>query len=370
MVQVDVFWSYAIGSSFALAAFRQLRKLRVENDLKRWELGWKKGPGVEPPVAGDVEVQPPELTTKERMQFDQLVKELQDNGIKPGRLSLKDIKEFRRITKAWMEEYSVAFNNPYFLKTLLFLSLLFVPSGSVLLWSNANWETMQVGSYETIPAWLVGGFTTTNVTQGILGFWVTYDLLMKGKYYQAALQPVWSYMAFFFILVNGWDNQGYRRFFSRNREYYDNWKWTNIFSWATSDVVRILLAYGGAFLPLMYYWIIDWLIEGYDMEAGVEDAPDLMDRVPEVSKLMAQLNTVIFGGTLGTAIASTVLIRNLGWIKGLAATAAISYPMISKRGLGTYFCKKIMKVDDLEGIPIEEITRQAIEAKRPAMVTS
>lgn len=44
MVQVDVFWSYGIGSSFALAAFRQLRKLKVKNEVRRWKLGWKAAP--------------------------------------------------------------------------------------------------------------------------------------------------------------------------------------------------------------------------------------------------------------------------------------------------------------------------------------
>jgi hypothetical protein len=31
MVEVDVFWSYSIGASFALASFRQLRKMRKES---------------------------------------------------------------------------------------------------------------------------------------------------------------------------------------------------------------------------------------------------------------------------------------------------------------------------------------------------
>ena len=106
------------------------------------------------------------------------------------------------------------------MKNLLFLSLLFVPSGSVLLWSNPSWETMQVGKYETIPQWLVGLFTTTNVTQGVLGFLVTYHYLIQGKYFRAAMQTVYAYLGFFFILANGWDNKGYQRFFSRNREAF------------------------------------------------------------------------------------------------------------------------------------------------------
>src|SRR5659263_783927 len=137
MVEVDVFWSYSIGASFALASFRQLRKMRKESGAD-------------------------------------------------GTYDLKDMLDVKKIARE-IEKGDSAFNNEYFVKTLLFLSLLFVPSGSNLLWSNPNWETMQVGSYETIPGWLVSGFTITNVTQGILGYWVTYNLLMKGKYEKACL---------------------------------------------------------------------------------------------------------------------------------------------------------------------------------------
>jgi hypothetical protein len=71
----------------------------------------------------------------------------------------------------------------------------------------------------------VSGFTITNVTQGILGYWVTYNLLSRGKCYKAALQTVMAYTGFWFILVNGWDKSGYKRFFSRNREAFENWNW-------------------------------------------------------------------------------------------------------------------------------------------------
>ena len=60
MVQVDVFWSYGIGASFALAAFRQLRKLKVENEVRKWKLGWSRQPGLPQAIEGDsaIEVEP------------------------------------------------------------------------------------------------------------------------------------------------------------------------------------------------------------------------------------------------------------------------------------------------------------------------
>jgi hypothetical protein len=71
MVQVDVFWTYALGASFAASAGRQLKE-----------------------EAGDG---------------------------KP------------------------TFQSYYFVRTLLFLSILFVPSGVCLLWVVPGWETMFAG---------------------------------------------------------------------------------------------------------------------------------------------------------------------------------------------------------------------------------
>jgi hypothetical protein len=304
MVEVDVFWSYSIGASFALASFRQLRKMRKES-------------GVD------------------------------------GSYDLKDMLDVKKIAQE-IEKGDSAFNNEYFTKTLLFLSLLFVPSGSNLLWSNPNWETMQVGSYETIPGWLVGGFTITNVTQGILGYWVTYNLLMKGKYEKAAWQTFLSYLGFWFILVNGWDKTGYKRFFSRNREAFDDWKWTNFFGWLTSDVVRILLAYGALFIPLMLYWVSKWLMEGYQMEGLVEADQDQAERLLETAKADGYLLGAVFGGSLGSAILAHLLIRWLGWAKGLGVFGAFFYGVMMKV-VSPWFVKKILKVEAVEGPPVSEL---------------
>ena len=315
MVQVDVFWSYGIGSSFALGAFRQLRKLQAERDPDEKRFG-----------------------AKEVLSLKRVIQEIEKGD-------------------------SPAFDNQYFLKTVLFLALLFVPSGANLLWSNPNWETMQVGSYETIPGWLVSAFSITNVTQGILGFWATYNCLMKGKYYSAAMQTVGSYLGFWFILVNGWDKTGYQRFFSRNREAFDDWKLTNFFGWLTSDVVRILLAYGAFFIPLMLYWISRWLVEGYEMdeELGFSLPEDPTERLMEYAGVSSYLLGTVFGVGLGGAVAAHLLIRWFGWVKGLAVFAALFGAGMTKKSIGPWLLKKVLRVDSTEAPPVWELPAARVE---------
>jgi len=308
VVEVDVFWSYGLGASFALGAFRQLRKLQSEDD------------------AGEFK-----LNRAQNRRLDRIIKKIEGGD--------------------------VAFNNEYFVKALLFLSVLFVPSGSNLLWSNPSWETMQVGSYEKIPGWLVSGFTITNVTQGILGYWVTYNYLMKGKYYQATMQTILAYLGFWFILVNGWDKTGYRRFFSKDREAFDNWKWTNVFGWVGSDVVRILLSYGTVFIPLMLFWVSRWLQEGYDMEEGLERPEGEKERRKEQLDISVKFFTNVCGLTLGCAVVSHLLVRFLGWtIGGTAAAAVIYFFCFGRGGIGTRRLMAMMKIDELEAPPVWEAT--------------
>ncbi len=319
MVEVDVFWSYAFGSGFALASFRQLRKLQA--------------------ASGDTD----------------------------SRFEVKDMIDIRKIVKEIESGNSPAFQNEYFLKNLLFLSLLFVPSGSNLLWSNPNWETMQVGSYETIPGWLVSGFTITNVTQGILGYWVTYNYLMQGKYFKAAQQTALSWLAFWFILVNGWDKTGYKRFFSKNREAFDDWKWTNVFGWVGSDVVRILLSYGVFLIPILLYWMTKWIEDGYTEEMEMFEVPieadDRMKRMAESGGLF-----LFFAfGLLGAAAVAHLLIRWLGWIKGSLAFAGLFWGgVLSKKGIGPALMKRLLRVDTIEGPPVWELA--AVEEAQEELV--
>ena len=369
MVQVDVFWSYGIGSAFALAAFRQLRKLRLENDARRWKLGWKAQPALrELMEEGGWEEAPSEASEGNGPGLRGLVHEMRVGGIASGGSTREILKEIQELAKEWMEKYSGAVNNEYFMKNLLFLSLLFVPSGAVLLWSNPSWETMQVGRFDTIPQWLVGVFSTANVTQGILAFLVTYKLLMKGKYYQATLQTVLAHTAFFFILVNGWDKTGYQRFLSKDRAAFDDWKWSNVFGWLNSDVMKILLTYGVAFIPLLIGGMYRWLAQGYHMDDEVENPQDRYESYLQMATVNVDLLTTVFGVTFANALTAHLLIRWFGWVTGgTAAAAAIYLGSLSKWGVVQRLAKRILKVKDLEAPPVWELVASQVANGRPAV---
>jgi len=147
MVQVDVFWTFAIGSSFAVAASKQLKK--------------------------------------EEKPLD----------------------------------------NRYFLKTLLFLSILFVPSGAYLISQHPGWETMfalypylvdvENASRGVIPqsaGILNVVFAMTNILCGILGFYLAFKFIKKDNMKAAHALWIFGYAAMLFILVVGWDGTGWERF--------------------------------------------------------------------------------------------------------------------------------------------------------------
>ncbi len=347
MVQVDVFWSYGLGASFAFGAWRQLRKLRAQKNGDKWQ-----------------------LTAEEpKLELPELLKTLAGKDIIPPKFDRAELEKARQFLVDFKERNAGALESEYFRKTLLFLSLLFVPSGAVLLWSNPSWETMQVGKYETIPQWLVGLFSITNVTQGLLGYLITHDKLMKGKYHSAALQTFIAYFLFFFTLANGWDNTGYQRFFSKNRQAFENWKWANIFPWLTSDVMAILLSFGVVFLPLMYYWVIKWLIEGKMDEDGIQTI-DYERAVKQATQQFGLVNLWIFGGALGTSALGTVLIKKLGKVPGVLGTLGVLFGISSKHGPAGTLLKKIMRVDSLDGQPVEALFEQPTMEEALGLATS
>lgn len=68
-----------------------------------------------------------------------------------------------------------AFQNSYFVYTVLFLSLIFGPSGAYLLWAFTGWETMFMLDRDMDPL-LPTLFSVTNVSQGVLAFYIIYRL--------------------------------------------------------------------------------------------------------------------------------------------------------------------------------------------------
>lgn len=254
MVQVDVFWSYAFGAGFAMAASRQLMKEHVEGS---------------------------------RTTFD----------------------------------------SKYFTQSLLFLAIVFVPSGACLLWAFPSWETMHVGD-RNLPAWLVTAFTVTNTTQGILGYWVTRKLLVKGRRYLAFLQMPLGYFLMFFILVHGWDGTGYQRFFSYTKEDFLNWEIWNVFDWLISPVGITLYLMGLVLLPWLFYLVTSFMKEGYSLE-------DLDSEVVEKKTsavLIKHFLTIVFGYCLGGAIAASLLIHLLGWIIGALLFIGLAYALVIRKG--------------------------------------
>jgi hypothetical protein len=249
MVQVDVFWSYGLGATLATASSRQLLARRRAAQ--------------ERPAAAEPQVGPPAHSR-------------------------------------WRD--------PYLLRTVLFLALIFGPSGVYLVWAFPSWETMHVGDRD-MPAWLITTFAITNVTQGLLGFWVVERLLAAGRSYLAYLQVLVGYIGMFFILVEGWDGKGYQRFFSATHDDFVHWHgdWS---AWLTSDVALTLLGMGVVLVPALLWMVASWHREGYRLApAG--------SRRPSAGAIVALSLTTVFGAGLGLSIVAAVLINTLGVAAGV-----------------------------------------------------
>lgn len=265
MVQVDVFWSYGIGASFATAAARQLtaRNARTEHG-GRW-------------------------------------------------------------------------SNPYLMGALLYCAVLFAPSGAWLLWGFPDWETMQVArGHGALPAWLVALFAATNVSQGVLGFWVAERLIASGRVYAAFLQAGIGYVGMFFILVHGWDGRGYQRFFSADRDSFAAWPrqpgageaLARAADWLTSPVALTLYAMGVVLVPAMLALMVSWI------RSGQREAGEAGEAAPVTSRrrILAAVLGAVFVVALGTAVAASVLVHLLGWWLGVPAAALLAALLVVRRG--------------------------------------
>jgi hypothetical protein len=269
MVQVDVFWSYGIGASFAVSSSRQLLARRR--------------------AARELEADP------------------------QRRRALPEVGT--SVLSRW--------SDPYLLRTILFLALVFVPSGVWLVWGFPSWETMHVGDRD-MPAWLVTLFALTNVTQGVLGYLVVDWLLGRGRTYLAYLQVVAGYLGMFAILVHGWDGKGYQRFFSPTHADFLNWHgdWT---AWLSSDVALALYGMGVVLVPVLLLTTAHWHVTGYALDAGAQPRPGR-------ARVMALMLVTVFGAALGLAVAIHLAIAWLGTPFGAAAAVALVVLALLPRG--------------------------------------
>lgn len=172
----------------------------------------------------------------------------------------------------------------YFVGTLLLLSLVWAPTGMWLLLRHTSWETMQVAdSWADLPHALVLGFGITNITQGILGYWVGIKLMRAGQFHAANLNWMAGYFGMFFILVYGWDGLGFDRFFYDRDALAGAPAWTPGAGATLQNLVPVALTFmfkpvgvtllicGAVLIPTLTVLMLRWAREGL-IQAGIYDA--------------------------------------------------------------------------------------------------
>jgi hypothetical protein len=246
------------------------------------------------------------------------------------------------------------FNNKYYVHVLLFLSIFFAPSGLYLLWQFPHWETMQVAwTHSDLPAWLVVLFAITNVTQGILGYWIGYKLIKrKNNLYGAHLNWIVSWILFWSLLVMGWDTTGWQRFLY-DATVNNMLPWTPGthlgLSFFTSNVWFTLVVMGIVFFPMIYLPIARWIKDG----AG----PDATLQAQKKSKLVALLVIGTFGLTLAMAVISGLVVflfRDLtgsvllGYLIGLPLFWLASVFLLFRKGMPIHSFAKLLFIRELD----------------------
>jgi len=142
----------------------------------------------------------------------------------------------------------------YFVATLCYLSLLFNPSGSYLLWQHLGWETMWVyKSHKELAGILTLAFSLTNVLNGIIGFLAVLYVTKRSLWYGTLL---WNsaYVAMFGIL-----GLGYARFmYPGNVHDWVSGKQYALTDFFSSRIFFTLLIMGVFLLPPYFYMLLTW----------------------------------------------------------------------------------------------------------------
>ena len=259
-----------------------------------------------------------------------------------------------RQIKKQEKEGETPFEGRTFTYLLLFLSILFAPSGLYLLWEFPHWETMQVArTWADLPAWLVCLFAITNITQGILGYWVSVRLIRRGSIYGAHVNWMVSWTIFWSILVMGWDTTGWQRFLY-DATVNGGIPWspgTHMgLSFFTSNVFLTLVGMAIPIGPALAIPIAKWIRE------GAKDDPSISsDMVPGTAKIMLVVLTGAFGITLVLAVLCGLLvflIRDLtgsiplAYATGLPAFWFLVYFLLLKPGRPLYQYARILFIKE------------------------
>jgi hypothetical protein len=217
----------------------------------------------------------------------------------------------------------------YFVSTLLFLSLAWAPTGMLLLLRHPSRETMQAApQLGAISEWLILLFGITNITQGILGFWVGQRLLARGHGYLAQLNWLAGYFGMFFILLYGWDGLGYDRFLYDRDMLPDSPPWTPgvataagalpaLAAFLRSSVAQTLYLDGLYLLPPFFWLVCRWRREDNQAEGR---------RSPSSLRLILTYLGAVFGVGLGGTAICALSVRGIATVLGVSGHVA--------RGLG------------------------------------
>ncbi len=253
-----------------------------------------------------------------------------------------------------LEKEDKPFDNKWFVYILIFLSVFFAPSGLYLLWEHTQWETMQVATtMKDIPAWLVVIFAVTNVTQGILGYWISFKLIKKKNYYGAHLNWMVAWIIFWFILVCGWDCTGYQRFtydMSVNGgELWTAGKTMGISFFYASRVWWTLVVMAVFFAPMLLYGYINFIREGAKADPAVKN------RVPGVIPILFWSFGSQWVACLGLAILASLSVMGLrdltgsllaGYLIGIPAFSVVAYFLLFRRKMPMYLVAKQLFIEE------------------------
>jgi len=254
------------------------------------------------------------------------------------------------------------FVTSYFVKTVLFLALIWAPTGLLLLLRHPSWETMQAApNLASMPPFLVLGFGITNVTQGILGFWIGQRLIARGHHYAAHFNWLAGYIGMFFILIYGWDGLGYDRFFY-DRDMVGGVAWSaGSFTYAaiprffSSSVARTLYLDGVFLLPPLLYWFGTWIVDGAKNDASIPER-EKPTSAPFLALLYLAAVFLLAIPTAGLGAACTHLAKRtlvtigvgagvahiLAYVIGVPIAGAMAYALVYRRGgIGHALLRKV-----------------------------
>lgn len=254
-----------------------------------------------------------------------------------------------------------AFDNRFYARLMLFLGAFFAPSGLFLLWQFPQWETMQVARTHTdIPSWLVTLFGVTNVTQGILGYYVSYRFSRAGKHHASHANWMISWILFWFVLVAGWDLTGWQRFlYDRTMNQGEFWQPGMHMGprFFLGEVFQSLVLMAACFLPMLRYGIIAPMAEGLQARGSDTKKWRLQAR------LAAAFYALSFGAMLSLAIIAYFIVKasvqalasNLwGYVVGLGLTSVIYYLGLFRRGMPLHRIAGLLFGHDLKPLVAEK----------------